>query len=54
MARVRKRLAEDNDDADLDGARPIDLQRRALEAIKLGLSKLGLSELDEEKPAESA
>jgi hypothetical protein len=45
MARAQQRLAEDNDDADLM-AHAIDLERRALEAIKLGLS-----ELPDEKPA---
>ena len=46
QARAQKRLAEENDDADLM-AHAIDLERRALEAVKLGLS-----ELPEEKAGE--
>jgi hypothetical protein len=46
QARAQKRLAEDNHDADLM-AHAIDLERRALEAVKLGLS-----ELPEEKAGE--
>jgi hypothetical protein len=46
MARAQKQLAEENGDADLM-AHAIELERRALEAIKLGLSQLP----EIEKPA---
>jgi hypothetical protein len=46
MARAQKQLAADNGDADLM-AHAIELERRALEAIKLGLSELP----EVEKPA---
>jgi hypothetical protein len=39
MARAQKRLAEENDDADL-ALHAFKLERRALEAIALGLSVL--------------
>jgi hypothetical protein len=39
MARAQKRLAEEYDDADL-ALNAIKLERRALEAIKLGLPEL--------------
>jgi hypothetical protein len=47
MARAQKRLAADKGDADLL-AHAIDLERDALEAIRLGLSALS----EERKPVE--
>lgn len=47
MARAQKQLAEEHDDTDLM-AHAIELERRATETIKLGLSELP----EVEKPAE--